>query len=77
MRVIATSITALFVLCAGGAARLPAHSGSEPLLRRAAADPALSAESPVGAPYEWQFQATHADEVPAAVMQAASSITSR
>lgn len=75
MRVIATSITALFVLCAGGASGLPAHTSSEPLVRRAAADPALSAESPIGAPYEWQFQATHADEVPAAVLQAASSIT--
>jgi subtilisin family serine protease len=75
MRVIATSITALFVMCAGVVSGAPTHHVSEPLLRRAAADPALSAASPVGAPYEWQFQATHADEVPAAVMQAASSIT--
>lgn len=74
MRAIATSITALFVVCAGVVSDAPAQS-SEPLLRRAAADPALSAESPIGAPYEWQFQATHADEVPAAVMHAASSIT--
>jgi subtilisin family serine protease len=78
MRVIAAPITALCVLCAGVVSGAPVHNlgyGAAPLLRRAAADPALSAASPIGAPYEWQFQATHADEVPAAVMQAAASIT--
>jgi subtilisin family serine protease len=43
--------------------------------RRSVAEPALFLSSSLGAPYEWQYQATHADTVPAAVLQAASSVT--
>jgi subtilisin family serine protease len=43
--------------------------------RRSAVDPALFLAPSFGAPYEWQFQATHADAVPASVASAASSIT--
>lgn len=43
--------------------------------RRSSVDPALFLAPSVGAAYEWQFQATHADAVPAAVLQAASSVT--
>jgi subtilisin family serine protease len=42
--------------------------------RRSDAEPALTLTS-WGAPYEWQFVATHADAVPTAVLQAASSVT--
>jgi subtilisin family serine protease len=42
--------------------------------RRSQVEPAL-ALTPWGAPYEWQFEATHADGVPTAVLQAASSVT--
>ncbi len=43
--------------------------------RSSAVEPALFLASPFGVPYEWEFQATHADAVPAAVLQAASSVT--
>src|SRR5439155_6101230 len=43
--------------------------------RRSAVDPALFLAPSFGAPYEWQFQATHEDAVPAAVLHAASSVT--
>jgi subtilisin family serine protease len=43
--------------------------------RRSQVDPALFLASAVGAPYEWQFQATHADTVPASVLRAASAVT--
>ena len=43
--------------------------------RRPAIDPALFPAPSFGAPYEWQFQATHANEVPASVLRAASAVT--
>src|SRR6476469_2011720 len=43
--------------------------------RRAAADPALFLAPDFGVPYEWQFQATHANTVPASVLRAASAVT--
>lgn len=43
--------------------------------RRSAAEPALLSASPFGVPYEWQYQATRADQVPAAVLRAASAVT--
>jgi subtilisin family serine protease len=43
--------------------------------RRSHVDPALFVTPAVGAPYEWQFQATHADTVPASVLRAASAVT--
>jgi subtilisin family serine protease len=43
--------------------------------RRSQVDPALFLAPAVGAPYEWQFQATHADTVPASVLRAASAVT--
>jgi subtilisin family serine protease len=43
--------------------------------RRPATEPALFLAPPFGAPYEWQFQATHANGVPASVLRAASALT--
>jgi serine protease len=43
--------------------------------RRAATEPALSAHPAFRAPYEWQFQATHANAVPASVLRAAAAVT--
>src|ERR1700724_415619 len=43
--------------------------------RRPAIDPALFPAPSFGAPYEWQFQATHANEAPASVLRAASAVT--
>lgn len=43
--------------------------------RHPAVDPAVFLESSFGAPYEWQFQATHANAVPAPVLRAASALT--
>jgi subtilisin family serine protease len=43
--------------------------------RRSAIDPALFLAPSFGAPYEWQFQATHANAVPASVLRAASAVT--
>jgi subtilisin family serine protease len=43
--------------------------------RRSAADPALFLTTAFGAPYEWQYQATHANAVPASVLRAASALT--
>ncbi len=45
-----------------------------PTPRRSNAEPAL-APSPTGIAYEWQYAATHADLVPAAVLRAASAVT--
>jgi len=43
--------------------------------RRSASDPALFLSPSFGVPYEWQYQATHADAVPPSVLQAAASVT--
>jgi subtilisin family serine protease len=43
--------------------------------RRPAVDPALFLAPSFGAPYEWQYQATHANAVPASVLRAASALT--
>jgi subtilisin family serine protease len=43
--------------------------------RRSAIDPALFVAPSFGEPYEWQFQATHANAVPAAVLRAAAALT--
>jgi thermitase len=43
--------------------------------RRSAIDPALFLAPSFGAPYEWQFQATHANAVPASVLRAAATVT--
>jgi subtilisin family serine protease len=43
--------------------------------RRPAVDPALFLAPAFGAPYEWQYQATHANAVPASVLRAASALT--
>lgn len=57
-------------------ARLPGIRFAERIHpRRSQVDPALFLTSSFGTPYEWQFQATHADAVPQAVLSAASSIT--
>ena len=43
--------------------------------RRPAVDPALFLAPSFGAPYEWQYQATHANAVPDSVLRAASALT--
>jgi subtilisin family serine protease len=43
--------------------------------RRSAIEPALVLPPGLSAPYEWQFQATHADAVPTAVLRAAGDVT--
>jgi subtilisin family serine protease len=43
--------------------------------RRPAVDPALFLAPSFGAPYEWQYEATHANAVPASVLRAASALT--
>lgn len=45
-----------------------------PLVRRTMAEPALTAVYRPGVPYEWQYVATHEDEVPEDVLRAASAI---
>jgi subtilase family protein len=45
-----------------------------PLLRRTMAEPALVAAFRPGLPYEWQYVATRENEVPEAVLRAASAI---
>jgi hypothetical protein len=43
--------------------------------RSSAVDPAVFLTTYFGAPYEWQYQATHANTVPASVLRAAPALT--
>jgi subtilisin family serine protease len=59
-----------------GVSALPGIGAVEaPVPRYPASEPALTAMYSPGLPFEWQYRATHADRVPAAVLEAASSLT--
>jgi subtilisin family serine protease len=59
-----------------GISALPGIGAVEaPVPRYPASEPALTAMYSPGLSFEWQYRATHADRVPAAVIEAASSLT--